>query len=175
MHTSMNPAFNQSGLVDRYLGEAYKNVRLVADALPWLNKLAANPEELIELAKALPSIHLFIQNPDFMTWLEDNQALLADLNDMVNAISVDVVRQKQVTGIIPRPGYTTYFAQPIFDTSKIVGISGVIRRQNGSVIPLVGSAGLTIWTDAVSLYVKNTSLGADIGDLPFTALISYGE
>lgn len=150
MQPSANPYTNENGLIQKYIGTAYENVRTVAAAMEMIKFLSDNMQSIYDFAAAKEGFEAFNLNPDFLQWLIDNKdtldALSLDLSSLVQdyaplagadfigytKLGLKAARTKEVhlSGNTPALGATMLWPHNE-NPAKIVGISGVVHKSDG--------------------------------------------
>lgn len=175
MRDFLDPTRNHAALVQRYIGEAYHNVKLVAENLPSLLKLSKISTVLGDLARAIPTMKLFVESPDFLPWLNTNRDALEDLTVAVTALDRDIVRFKTVTGVIGEVDVRVSVDNPIADNQDIVSLSGSIVTTDGMAYSIGSFPGLSVWVDALTVNVMITESTATLEGATFSVILGYKE
>ena len=195
MRTAMNPFNNEGGLVDKYIGTAYDNVKIVADGIAQVKHLSENMQAVYDFAATKDAFASFLVNPDFLTWLEDNKETLDNLSGLLASLVEDYaplagaeftgfvklgangigIKQVFLTGSSPVIGATNIWEHGV-NPSKIVGIAGSITTSAGNVEALTpDSVNAKIWCDATHLRMTIGEEATAYGNRPFHVILTIIE
>lgn len=195
MRSGANPYNNEAGLIDKYIGTAYDNVKIVADAIAKVQHVSENMEAVYNFAATQAAMEAFTENPDFLTWLEDNKDTLDDLSGLLASLVQDYaplagaeftgfvkfgangvgIRHVHLSDFSPVIGSTNIWPHGVNPT-KIVGISGTIIDLNGNVQALTSeSANVKIWCEAINLRMQVDAEAEDFGNRPFNVILTIIE
>ena len=195
MRTGMNPFNSEAGLVDKFIGTAYDNVKIVADAIAKVQHVSENMEAVYNFAATQAAMEAFVENPDFLTWLEDNQTTLNDLSGLLADLVQDYaplaganftgfvrlgangvgIRHVYLSNFSPVIGSTNIWPHGVNPT-KIVGISGTITDLNGNIHALTSeSENVKIWCEAINIRMEVDLEALDYGNRPFHIILTVIE
>lgn len=195
MQTGMSPYGNEAGLVDKFIGTAYEHVKIVANAIAKVQHVSENMEAVYNFAATQAAMEAFTENPDFLTWLEDNKDTLDDLSGLLASLVEDYaplagatftgfvkfgangvgIRHVYFSNVSPVIGSTNIWPHGVNPT-KIVGISGTITDLNGNIQALTSeSANVKIWCEALNLRMEVDAEAVDFGNRPFHVILTIIE
>ena len=195
MRNSSNPFMNESGLIQKYLGTAYDNVKAVAEKLKEIQHLSDNMESIYDFASAKEAFEAFLENPDFLQWLIDNKESLDDLSELLASLVQNyaplagasftgftqlgergiATKQVHFSGSTPVIGATNIWPHGV-SISKIVGISGVVLGLHGEVESFSGeTVKVRIWCDDENLRIAVDEEATDWGNRPFNVILTIIE
>jgi len=195
MRTAMNPYNNEAGLVDKFIGTAYDNVKIVADAIDKVKHLSDNMQAVYNFSATKDALEAFIANPDFLTWLQDNQTTLGNLSGLLASLVVDYaalagaeftgfvkmgaagvgIKQVYLSGNSPVIGATNIWLHNS-NPSKIIGISGSIVTSAGNIEALTpDGVDAKIWCDPTHLRMQIGEEATAYGNRPFHVILSIIE
>lgn len=193
MRTAMNPYNNEAGLVDKFIGTAYDNVKIVADAIAQVKHLSENMQSVYDFAATKDALEAFIENPDFLTWLQDNQTTLEDLSALLASLVLDyaplaganftgftrlgergiATKQLYLKDNSPVIGASNIWEHEL-SMSRIVSITGTIITSDGKVEALTADGvNAKIWCDATYLRMSIGEEATTYGNRPFHVIITY--
>ena len=195
MRTGMNPYNNEAALVDKFIGTAYDHVKTVSDAIAKVQHVSENMEAVYNFAGTQAAMEAFVQNPDFLTWLEDNKDTLDDLSALLASLVLEYarldgtnftgfvkfgangvgIRHVYLSDMSPVIGATNIWPHGVNPT-KIVGISGTITDLNGNIHALSSdSDNVKIWCEALNLRMQVDVEALDFGNRPFNVILTVIE
>ena len=193
MQTGMSPYGNEAGLVDKFIGTAYDHVKTVSEAIAQVKHLSENMQSIYDFSATKEALEAFIANPDFLTWLQDNQDTLEDLSGLLTSLVQDyaTLAGANFTGFVrlgerglatkqlylndnsPVIGASNIWEHEL-SMSKIVSISGTIITSDGKVEALTAEgANAKIWCDAQYLRMSVDEEATTYGNRPFHVIITY--
>ena len=193
MQTGMSPYGNEAGLVDKFIGTAYDHVKTVSEAISQVKHLSENMQSIYDFAATKEALEAFITNPNFLTWLQDNQDTLEDLSGLLASLVQDyaALAGANFTGFVrlgerglatkqlylndnsPVIGASNIWEHEL-SMSKIVSISGTIITSDGKVEALTADgANVKIWCDAQYLRMSVDEEAMTYGNRPFHVIITY--
>lgn len=196
MRSGMNPYNNEAGLVDKFIGTAYEHVKNVSESIPVVRHVSENMEAVHDFTSTKDVFEAFIENPDFLPWLQANEETLENLSSLLASLVQEYVRQDEGTftgfvrlgeqglarkevsfsGSTPVIGDEAVWAHSL-DPSKIVGIQGVVRLA-GNVVETLGSlesSPVRVWCDGTYMRLSVAEEAVDYASRPFTVILSYME
>lgn len=196
MRSGMNPYNNEAGLVDKFIGTAYEHVKNVSESIPVVRHVSENMEAVHDFTSTKDVFEAFIENPDFLTWLQANEETLENLSSLLASLVQEYVRQDEgtFTGFVrlgeqglARKEVSFSGSTPVIadeavwahslDPSKIVGIQGVVRLA-GNVVEALGSlesSPVRVWCDGTYMRLSVAEEAVDYASRPFTVILSYME
>lgn len=195
MRTAMNPYNNEAALVDKFIGTAYDHVKTVSDAIEQVKHLSENMQSVYDFATTKDALEAFLENPDFLPWLEANQETLEDLSALLASLVVDYaalagaeftgfvkmgeagvgIKQVYLTGNSPVIGATNIWLHNS-NPSKIIGISGSIVTSAGNIEALTpDGVNAKIWCDPTHLRMQIGEEATAYGNRPFHVILSIIE
>lgn len=193
MRTAMNPYNNEAALVDKFIGTAYDHVKTVSDAIEQVKHLSENMQSVYDFTATKDALEAFIENPDFLTWLQDNQETLEDLSGLLESLVQDyapleganftgftqlgergvATKQLYLNDNSPVIGATNIWEHEL-SMSRIVSISGTIITSDGKVEALTADGvNAKIWCDAQYLRMSVGEEATTYGNRPFHVIITY--
>jgi len=195
MRTGMNPYGNEAGLVDKFIGTAYEHVKTVADAIALVRHVSENMQAVHDFAATKEALEAFIENPDFLTWLEDNKDTLDDLSGLLASLVQDyaplagaeftgfvklgengaAIKHVHLSGSSPVIGASNIWEHGV-NPSKIIGISGSITLSNGRIQTLNSESEMVqIWCDSQYLRMLVDEEAVAYGNRPFNVILTIIE
>ena len=195
MHPTPNPYGNEAGLIDKFIGTAYEHVKAVAAELPKIKHISDNMQAVFDFAAALEVMEAFTENPDFLTWLQDNEqnleSLATDLSSLVQDYAplagasftgfVKIgdrgvgIKHIYLSGSTPVIGAENVWPH-LVDPSKIVGIQGTVTSLHGEIVALSAEGtNVKVWADATYLRVSVGEEAVDYGNRPFNVILTIIE
>lgn len=195
MLNSMNPYTNQAGLLEKHLGTGYQHVKAVSEALVDVRHLSNNMEQIHELYMAIPAMQAFVDNEDFLPWLQDNADNLEDLSQLLGDTLVTYAQLTELAefsnfvrlGELAASKKEKYFniTNPIIGSSnavvhelsadKIIGIHAVVHKLHGDIEVLGSVSGSVsrVWVDATHLRLEVHEDGSAYASRPVHVNLTY--
>ena len=195
MRSGANPYNNEAGLIDTYIGTAYENVKAVAGALPLIKHISENMETVYDFAASKDAFEAFIENPDFLEWLDDNKETLDDLSGLLASLVQDyaplagasftgftqlgergvALKHVHFTGNTPVVGSTNIWEHEV-NPSKVVGMQGVVYGLHGQIHTIDSqNEDVLIYLDDTYLRMVVSAEAADFGNRPFNVILTIIE
>ncbi len=198
MRNAFGTDLNQAGLVDNMIGDAYDVVKSVAEALPQVVHVSQNLETIFEVSEGLAGVQAFIEDGDFITFLQTNMSDLSDLGDAYqglynNTVKLDaassqvegfvalgtdapMIKQKVITGTTPVVAAYSYYNLGLgggFDTGRILGYQVIVALSDGTRRDIATS--MDAWFTETQLRLFCRDDAETFGNRPFTCLVTYTE
>lgn len=195
MRSGMNPYNNEAGLIDKYIGTAYEHVKTVSEAIKLVQHVSENMQAIYDFAASKEAFDAFLENPDFLTWLEENKENMDDLSGLLASLVQDyaqlaganftgsvklgsrgvAIQHVHLSGNTPVIGATNIWPHGV-SISKIVGISGVVLGLHGEIESFNGSTeNVKIWCDDENLRIQVHPEATDYGNRPFNVILTIIE
>lgn len=195
MQTGMSPYGNEAGLVDKFIGTAYEHVKTVADAIAQVRHVSENMQSVYDFAAVKDALQAFIDNPDFITWLEDNQENFGDLSALLNSMLLEhakltganftgfvklgeaapAIKQVIFSDVTPVVGASNIWEHSV-NPSRIIGISGSITASNGRIETLNSeSEKVQIWCDSQYLRMLVAEDATAYANRPFNVVLTITQ
>lgn len=196
MQTLASPYGNEAGLIARYIGTGYENVKVVADAIQEVIHLSDNMSVVFDFVASKEAFEAFILNPDFLQFLTDNTENFSDLAALISDMSVSyttkndpeftgmvtlgsrAVKKEEIyfTGTTPVVGSTNLQTHTL-DASKIISITGAIHKVDGTVeaISSISGSPLRVICDADYLRVTTHADSVGYASRPFDVTVTVKE
>ena len=195
IRTGVNPYNNEAGLIDKYIGTAYEHVKTVSEAIALIRHLSENMQGIYDFAASKEAFEAFIENPDFLTWLEDNKETLDDLSGLLASLVQDYaplagaeftgfvklgengmgIKHVHLSGSSPVIGASNIWEHGV-NPSKIVSINGSITTSAGNIEALdAESDTIRIWCDATHLRMSVAEDATAYGNRPFNVILTIIE
>ena len=195
MRSGANPYTNEAGLIDTYIGTAYENVKAVSEKLPEITHLSENMQAIYDFAAAKDAFEAFIQNPDFLQWLIDNEDTLGDLSGLLASLVQNyaplagasftgftqlgergvALKHVHFTGNTPVVGSTNILEHEV-NPSKVVGMQGVVYGLNGQIHTIDSrNEDVMIYLDNTYLRMAVSAESVNFGNRPFNVILTIIE
>lgn len=196
MQTSMNPYMNEAGLIEKYIGTAYDHVKNVSENIAKVQHVSDNMQALFDLASNADAMAAFVDNPDFLTWLQANQTNLSNLSGLLASLVHDYapLAGSNFTGFVklgekaltkkeahysvttPVIGFDNGFPHGL-SLNKVIGIHALVDTSDDRVeiVGSDGSSGLKIWLDADMIRFSCAETALRYGNRPCTVILTYTE
>lgn len=197
MRNAFGTDLNQAGLVDDMIGDAYDTVKAVADGLAYVTHVSQNLETIFSVAAALPTMAAFMDDPTFLTFLQNNMDDLADLasaySDLYdNTVKLDaatnqidgwtalggnapMIKQRVITGTTPVAAaysfYNTGFSG--FDNGRLLSYQVIVTMADGTRRDIADS--MDAWFSETQLRLFCHDDATTFGNRPFTCLLTYKD
>lgn len=195
MQTGMSPYGNEAGLVDKFIGTAYDHVKTVADAIAQVRHVSENMQSVYDFAAVKDALAAFIENPDFLPWLEANQENLGDLSALLASMLEEHAKLDgaEFTGFVKLGEDAPAIKQVIFsdatpvvgasniwehgvNPSQIIGISGSITTSTGRIETLNSeSEKVQVWCDSQYLRMLVAEDAVAYANRPFNIVLTIKQ
>jgi hypothetical protein len=196
MQTNASPYGNEAGLIDKFIGTAYENVKAVAADIEKIKHVSDNMQAVYDFSGSMEVMEAFTDNPAFLQWLVDNEQNIEDLSGMLATLMADyaVLAGANFTGYTKlgelAPAVKTKLIQvtsPIIGMAdgwahglrlaKIVGITSTVTSISGEMtpVPFVSGSMVKLWVDATHVRLSTNELGVDFANRPVNILLTYIE
>jgi hypothetical protein len=194
MKTIASPYGNEAELIDRFIGSAYDNVKLVAGNMDQIKHVSENMQGVFDFAASAEVMEAFTSNPAFLQWLIDNETNIENLSTLLASTVVDyaplaganftgfvklgeaapAVKQKLITITSPIIGMADGWVHGLTQ-AKIVGISSTVTDVSGNMVPVPSVAGslIRLWVDATHVRLETAGLGTAYANRPVNVLFTY--